>query len=91
MEDETTTATATTGKRGRKAGTPDTVKIPIQKLLEISNDRLIVPVNRKWLEFLVSAYSEDDTVDLAELVNSSIGAADSEPDEKPSFEVSDAL
>lgn len=89
MENETTATT--TGKRGRKAGTPDTVKIPIQKLLEIGGDRLVVPVNRKWLEFLIGAYSEDDTVDLTELANSSIGAVNDESAVPVSFEVVDEL
>lgn len=46
-------------KRGRKSGTPDTVKIPINKLLELGGDRLIVQVSRKWLESLVELYSTD--------------------------------
>ena len=87
---EETQHTAEPLKRGRKSGTPDTVKIPINKLLELGGDRLIVQVSRKWLENLVELYSTEG-VDAVTAMAQAQAAIEEEPPEPLQFQVDESL
>ena len=92
MENETPNTadfTPETKKRGRKGGTPDTIKVPITKLLELGGERLIVSVNRKWLESLVELYSTEGVEALEIAVNEE--AASFEPPAPLEFRVEEEL
>ncbi len=91
---ETSYTPSGNGKRGRQAGTKDTVKIPIKELLELGGDKLIVQVNRKWLESLVELYSTDGVEEFIAHASDGNSGDDEKAvaeESRPSFQVEEEL